>query len=98
MPRDGLMCLPRKVDEGCGSSNDFGLMRNPAVVRLRSEEETKGCKDCGDGPKKEMSSRYWTAWQFVCGGVSECGVRKRWTTLWAMAGACVQPKGSDNNV
>lgn len=42
VPRDGQMCFPRKVEEGWGSSKDFGLMMNPAVVRLWSAEVIKG--------------------------------------------------------
>ena len=54
--------MPMKVEEVWGSSEDLVLITNPAEVSCRTASCTTGCRDSGDGPKKEMSSRYWAVY------------------------------------
>ena len=99
VPSCGLMCFPMKVEEGWGCREDLELMRNPAERSRWSAESTVVVRVAGEGPMKEMSSRYW----MVCDASSadgDGGKEQRWrcTTLCAKAGAWVQPKGRESRV
>ena len=58
VPSWGFMCFPMKVEDGWGWREDLGLMRKPAERSLRSAASTVVDRVVGEGPIKEISSRY----------------------------------------
>lgn len=59
VPNGGQMCFPMNAVDGCGSRDDFVLIRNPAEESVCTASRSRGCRACGDGARKEISSRYW---------------------------------------